>query len=166
MIKRLLLLPAIAIGLMAGSACDGRMAKLSDAKIQELRRNLPGITNECIEKVRFGGVEALPQQTQDCFEMMPPQHFRGLWRDNFEGSRFCPEPSRTCSYDTSGDEIWLTMSAGAGEPERKMVGNLYSIEFRGRRTKVPGSYGHLGMSRHEVLVDKIVSIAAVPRSPN
>ena len=41
---------------------------------------------------------------------------------------------------------------------------LVLIEFMGRRTKYPGRYGHLGMFRTEVLVDRMISARPVYNS--
>lgn len=135
--------------------------RLPDRVIAEIRNGLPGITSDCLEKVRYGGIEAFPDRVDKCFAMLPSQRWRGLWRDNFEAQRFCPSPARLCSRRTGGDEIWLTFArtkrATAGVPS----GRLYKVNFIGRRTRVRGHHGHLGMFQHEVLVDKLLSISPV-----
>jgi len=37
-------------------------------------------------------------------------------------------------------------------------GALYAVEFVGRRTAVPGHYGHMGASDYELIVDRFISL--------
>ena len=135
---------------------------MSEAQIAELREVTPGIREACVQKVRFGGIKAMPRKIDECFEMMPPQRWSGLWRDAFEGSRFCPAPATRCSADSPGDAIWLGFADEQNAPKRTAWNNgLYAIEFIGRRTARKGSYGHVGMSDHEIIVDRLISIKQV-----
>lgn len=142
------------------SACGQRVPKVSDQSIQDIRAGLPGITEECLRTIRFGEIEAMPSQVDACFHMLPTQRWKGLWRDDFEGSRFCPAPTKTCSFDSPGEAVWLTFRVNARPPQRR-AGGLYEIEFVGRRTLRRGGYGHLGEFQHEVLVDKVISLNTV-----
>ena len=93
--------------------------------------------------------------------MLPAQRWKGLWRDDFEGSQFCPAPAKTCSFDTPGERIWLTFIDTAGVQPRRSSGGLYAIEFVGRRTLRRGRYGHMGVFEQEVLVDRVISLDLV-----
>jgi hypothetical protein len=96
-----------------------------------------------------------------CYKMDPQQHWRGLWRDQFEGSRFCPEPAANCQYNTPGDVIWLDAErVSRKEPD----GALYAVEFIGRRTAVKGHYGHMGGSDYELIVDRFISLDQIAPS--
>lgn len=147
--------------LLALSACDHRTQKVSDQSIRDLREQFPGITARCIETIKFGGLEAMPTGVDRCFDMQPPRRWTGLWNDEFEGSRFCPAPAKACSFSSPGDRVWLTYSEDAGPPSAQSSGDLYAIEFVGRRTLRRGRYGHMGGSQHEVLVDRVISITPV-----
>ncbi|WP_230292936.1 hypothetical protein [Croceicoccus sp. Ery5] len=135
---------------------------MSDNEVALLREHSPGMTDECVEKARFGGFAAISSLAVDqCFEMDTAQTYRGLWRDDFEGSRFCPSPQTECTQETSGEAIWLTFSPeleGRENVARGMSGNLYAIEFIGRMTAHRGHYGHMGMFNREAVVDEITSI--------
>lgn len=98
------------------------------------------------------------QPTDQCFRMEPQRRWTGLWRDQFEGSRFCPSPATICSSETSGDIIWLhTDRVTRKEPD----GALYAVELLGRRTTVKGHHGHMGGSDHELIVDRFISLKRI-----
>jgi hypothetical protein len=98
----------------------------------------------------------------ECVKFDPPQRWRGLWRDEFEGSRFCPSPAKTCGQSDLRPIVWL---AGFATRNAHPDGALYAVDFIGRRTSYEGSYGHLGMSDHEVLVDRMISIKVIEQPP-
>jgi len=122
-----------------------------DRQIAATGAGLPGRPFPCAREEITNGIKIIvSQDTERCVKMLPRQSWRGLWRAQFEGSRFCPEPARTCDHETPGEDIWL--NGGPGRPS----GGLYRVVFEGRRTMYNGPYGHLGMSDHEVYVDKAV----------
>ena len=147
-------------------------ARWSESDLQELRSALPGIQERCIEILRNEGFDAMPKETDACFEMTDAREWVGLWRYEFEGSRFCPAPTTTCSFESPGDRIWLDVRTIAGDhrmpSDRYGDGKLYQIRFVGRRTETRGAFGHLGSSDHEIIADKLLSIELVeePELPN
>lgn len=153
------LLSAVAI-LMMATACNRAQPRMSPVEMDRLRQAAPGMTEECARRVEVGGLEAMPNQTEQCFQMQTEQRWRGLWRNDFEGSLFCPAPAVTCSDKGDGSDVWLTPKSLRGER-----GALYEVEFNGRRTKVRGNYGHMGMSAHEIVVDKPISIKLITPAP-
>lgn len=142
------------------AACSDRKQQVSNAKIDELRRMMPGVSEACWDKVRYGGIEAFPSQVDACYAMTAPAVWRGLWRNAFEGSRFCPEPAKECSTKTPGDIVWLTKPENGRLAKLPPLGDLYRIEFVGRRTAVrsPQGHGHLGFAQHEIVVDRLISL--------
>ena len=134
---------------------------MSAREVARLQAVAPGITKNCLEKARIEGFAAVPFTAEQCFELAPARRWRGLWRDDFEGSRFCPEPVDECDYKTSGDIIWLSSSerlkAARALPQRG-EGGLFEVEFVGRLTAQRGYYGHFGMSDYEIVVDRLISI--------
>ncbi|WP_196871608.1 hypothetical protein [Sphingobium sp. JAI105] len=144
--------------LLLTQGCEQPPERLSDNAIQEMRQGMPGVTERCLNKIKYGGIEAMPLGTDECFEMTPARHWKGLWRREFENSRFCPTPAVSCSYHTAGDRIWLSgkalTSSGTNE-------GLYEIEFVGRRTARKGSYGHLSAFDHEIIVDQVMDLRPV-----
>jgi hypothetical protein len=112
---------------------------------------------ELASKPYSGG--ALPcedKSTDQCFKMTEPQRWVGLWRSAFEGSNFCAAPAATCTDAVTDENVWLDWRS-APEPD----GALYQVEFIGRRTKYGGEYGHLGMSQHEIIVDRMLSMKMI-----
>lgn len=154
------LLPAI---LLTVQACDWQPERLPDNVIQDFRENMPGMTEQCLQKIRYGGIEAMPSSTDKCFEMTPAQRWKGLWRREFENSRFCPSPATSCPSRTNGERIWFS---GKDLKRSDYSEGVYQVEFIGRHTAKKGHYGHMGVFDHEILVDKIIAISPVSASSN
>ena len=130
--------------------------KLAD---QELARSGKGIP--CSYEEVVNGTKAIASiPTSSCVKMLPEQRFVGLWRAAFEGSRFCPAPSKTCDNETPGELIWLSNTPG------RPHGGLYRVEFFGRRTMYKGPYGHFGAFDHEVDIDRLVSLKELEEPPS
>lgn len=143
--------------LLAG--CSRPQPIADAALLQELRSAYPGMTAACLKRIKYGGIEAMPSEVQDCFRMTPPKRWNGLWRDNFEGQLFCPEPAQACSYATKGNQIWISFNPRIRPRQGNATGRTFFISFVGRRTLLPGDHGHLGMAAHEIVVDKLISIS-------
>ena len=105
---------ALSAGLMllAADGCHHAKPKLTDAEINRLREGAPGMTDDCLNKVRYGGVEAMPERVDQCFRMASARHWRGLWRNDFEESQLCLSPALQCSFHSHGDKIWLSFGPG------------------------------------------------------
>ena len=143
------------------ASCNSQKSKMSDAEINKIRSVLPGISERCLTLARFGGIEAIPDEVDQCFEMTAPKRWQGLWLPLSEGSRFCPFPATQCTSDTLGPFIWLdTERLRSSLPQGKLFDDhAYYVVFVGRRTLHAGMYGHLGMSPYEMVVDKLISIS-------
>jgi hypothetical protein len=107
--------------------------------------------------------------TETCFRMTEAQKWTGLWRGEFEESRFCADgpvrPAEMCDdYYYGGGSAWLNGNLGLPEaPIGDLVqSGLYRVEFIGRRTLYPGNFGHLGGYDYEIFVDQPISIRKVP----
>lgn len=90
----------------------------------------------------------------ECYKMDQPRRWRGVWRNEFEGSRFCPAPAKKCSMSSPGEMIWLDVSKSPDQ-------TLYEVDFIGRRTAVKGRYGHMGGFDHELIVDRMISMRQI-----
>lgn len=117
---------------------------------------------------KFGGYyDHLPPD--QCYKMDAPRHWSGLWRDEFEGSRFCPGPATECSFDSPGEKIWFEYSFGMTQSrpaERKVPpGGLYLVDFVGRRSTYRGQYGHMGGSDRFITVNRMISIKEIEPPP-
>lgn len=133
----------------------------ADRWMAETGRSLPGRPVPCAYTRIENGVEVTSSiDTDKCVHMAPPKRWSGLWRNQFEGSRFCPAPVRECAPDTPGVGIWLSWDKGP-DPS----GGLYRVEFIGRRTAYPGRYGHLGVAEHEMIVDRMLAISELEAPP-
>jgi hypothetical protein len=101
------------------------------------------------------GIASLP--TEQCEKLSLQRRFKGLWNDEFEGSRFCPAPAEECSFISPGEHIWLSFAERSYRVGERKLG-VYAIEFVGRQTLYPGLYGHMGGSDEEVIVDHVISM--------
>ena len=122
-----------------------------DQQIARAGKGVPGRPSPCAyEEVRNGVDTIESQPTGLCVKMLPQQRFRGLWRHPMEDSRFCPEPASQCKYDSPGDKIWLSDTPGSGGH-----GELYRVDFIGRRTMYKGGYG---FSDYVIIMDEVIKM--------
>ena len=108
-------------------------------------------------------IASLP--TDQCFKMTQPQRWQGVWRNEFEGSRFCPAPARGCTDEMPGDRVWLTFKEDSPYYAIEGRGGAYAIDFVGRRTLYRGMQGHMGGSDYEIIVDRVISMKEVEAPP-
>jgi hypothetical protein len=94
---------------------------------------------------------------------------KGLWRNQFEGSEFCDAAARQCRNPNEANDLksftWLEMKSPLGGRADTPPGGLYAIDFVGRRSQGDGGFGHFGMAKHEVIVDRLLSIRLVEPPP-
>lgn len=120
------------------------------------------MTERCLDLLRFGGVEAIPEQVDQCYGMTSARRWRGFWRYGLEDSKFCVGETPDCLSDTSGASIWLDEDGvQRARPNERFATHIYAIEFVGRRTLQAGKFGHIGTSDHEMVVDKLISLSKV-----
>jgi hypothetical protein len=136
---------------------------LTDQDLKRVEAAAPGMTKQCIELLRVRGINALPPRTEDCFEMTKPQRWKGIWRNEFEGSNFCPGATTECQYTQANN--WLEFPQRLPEHALQGRGGEYAIDFIGRRTLYRGKHGHMGMSDYEFVVDRVISLKEVERPP-
>lgn len=100
-----------------------------------------------------------------CFRFSKPTHMRGVWISEFEGSMFYDGATHSPTiqrYDSN--MTWLEMR----DPRYSQVMDkdggqrTFSIDFIGRKSLYPALYGHMGMSRSMVIVDRMLSMQEVP----
>jgi hypothetical protein len=144
--------------------CEQRKPAMSDADFEAFKASHPGMKETCLDAVRYGGDWGSAVDDPDCFENLPPQRWRGLWNSGWEWSIFCPEPAKACPASSADGGIALRFADSAPPPHVPISeGILFQVEFIGRRTKVPGSFSHLGQYKHMMVVDRLISMRQVPR---
>jgi hypothetical protein len=156
-----LLLVCIGAALLVG--CHHRQPKMSDAQMAELRADEPGMKEECLDKIRWGGIEAIPSGLEECYKLDPPQRWRGIWYAAFEVSRFCPESERQCSLAGPGE--WIDLEEGHGVVLPRYDGEpspiAFDIDFIGRKTSYPGHFGHPPGQSDVIIVDRLISAKSI-----
>lgn len=143
--------------------CHHRQPAMPERDYDAFRQSHPGMTDECLTAVRYGKFRGDVVDDPNCFEMLPSQRWSGLWVRGFEWTNFCSDPAKACSIFGAPGESWLQFADQAHLIQRPPEGT-YHIEFIGRRTKVPGHFGHLDQYDHLMIVDKLVSIRRVADS--
>jgi hypothetical protein len=118
----------------------------------------------------------ITRPTDQCYRMEPARRHRGVWVDAFEGQAFVPEGTTPPQWPDCGARsphcreqheraqaarIWIDVSRARLSPGYRRGGHRWMIEFVGRKTLYPGSYGHMGMSGHEIIVDRLISLEEV-----
>jgi hypothetical protein len=105
----------------------------------------------------------------ECYRMTGPQRMRGVWLDQFEGSRFLPGGPELTKTRLDQSDIWLDVYRnrvpGLFDPEPDSELRAMEIEFIGRQTRFPGRYGHMGGSEHEVVVEQLIHARELPVGP-
>jgi hypothetical protein len=123
---------------------------------QQIARTGHGVGNRpfpCArERMEHGIALVVSAPTERCVKMLPARRWRGLWINEFENSRFCPAPARSCTFRDRSERVWLNPDT---LPSKR--GKLYTLEFIGRRTIYKGPYGHMGASDHVITVDRLIS---------
>jgi hypothetical protein len=104
---------------------------------------------------------------EDCYRFGKPQRRSGVWANGFEEGRFYPNVSAQPSPEARTD-FWLEMKPGAipasqkPQVSLKMKATRYvRLDFIGRQTAVPGAYGHMGMAKHLIIVDRVLQAKAL-----
>jgi hypothetical protein len=120
----------------------------------------------CTREEIHSGVKVLAAiPSEQCYRFNPPERIEGVWIDEFEGVRLLTN----AQYDAGiryieDDSTWLEVKPadqrpGTGPPD--YTPRVFRIVFIGRRSTYPGEYGHFGMSRHLVLLDRMISIEEI-----
>ena len=148
--------------------CDQRKTAASkedaraEAYLREIQRAHPGMTDACVARMRRNEAaigESL--NDPDCYEMGPKDGWRGLWNNGWEWSNFCENPAKKCPIASDHGDIWLIFAKGAYRgPE--LADGVYRVEFWGRRTALPGSFGHEGQYDYLMIADEVFSIKKIP----
>ena len=149
----------ILVGLLLFVGCDQRKPSMSGADFAEFRASNPGMTERCLNENRFGGIAAWRPDDPNCFAMLPARPWSGLWEKGWEWTNFCPDPAKECDWMAKRG-TWLIFAEGA-RPKADLPDGTYRIEFIGRRSKVPGNFGHTAAYEHLMVVDRVTSIRKV-----
>lgn len=119
------------------------------------------------------GIDVMaPVPTDECYKMLPPHRYRGIWLYQFEGSRFFEGETNAAGVVAKlraehrdrkfGDGEWLswrTKPRGIQLSHSEQP-HLMLLDFIGRRTAYRGKYGHMGASDSEMIVDRLITAKA------
>ena len=136
---------------------------LSVADVQSFRKEYPGLTEQCLQRLREGGIEAMPDDSDDCFKFDDARRWAGVWEHYMEHSTFCAEGTAPCPDDPK-DALWLEFTGPEPLQGRYPPGGRFTVEFIGRRNVGQGAFGHAGVYRNAVIVDRMISIKEVGES--
>jgi hypothetical protein len=98
---------------------------------------------------------------------------RGIWSKGYEESAFYPGRASPPTDSTPRPHLWLSAQPGAFSPEQEgkiaaicAEHCLLHLDFIGRRTSVEGHYGHMGMSKHILVIDRVLKAVPVSEPGN
>ena len=150
---------------LAGSCKQAPAQKpvMSDAEMRKLHARAPYMTDACLNKVKWGGIEAL-DDSDDCTQRLPPARWHGLFRNNFEGPLFCPRPAHMCPAGTQADKIWFEFEPRPESLKHAIPGGLYAVDFIGRRSARGSPRGAWGFSQ-DIVVDRLISLKEIEAPP-
>jgi len=102
--------------------------------------------------------------TAECYRFAAPQPMRGLAITGFEAGYFYPgwthPPPANVRTDFRLQLDDRTLASGPMKLARGKCSGRFGctvyLDFIGRRTAVPGSYGHMGAGKHIVIVDRVI----------
>lgn len=103
-----------------------------------------------------------------CYRTLPPRRICGVWMPGLEQSLFFHDISDLSAVRSPHleDLSWLDVVSGAtGLPTTSHVMRrrvAYRLCFIGRESNYYGAYGHMGMSRTGVLLEKVQTIQEIP----
>lgn len=162
--REVTLLSLCLLGAACGRGEKHRAPKFSDAEMRNFQADMPGMTNACLETLKWGGIEALPNRLNECFKFDRPRRWEGIWWHSMENSTFCPAPARDCPEDPER-ELWLDFSGAKPPAAVYPPGGTFAVEFIGRRNVGGGAFGHFGMFRNQVIVDRLISLKQIEPPP-
>lgn len=94
---------------------------------------------------------------RECYRLAEPQRMRGVAVTGFEAGSFYPA-LRTLPQQGQRSEFWLELEPRVlplNVRNRCIQGCAVYLDFIGRRTVARGSYGHMGLATHMVVVDRV-----------
>lgn len=116
----------------------------------------------CTRKVA-GVLESLPPD--ECYRMTTPRRFKGIWVDEFEGSRFVENAQSLNGVSWYDPATWLDPVRDPALENEDGRLRVHEVEFMGQKTIVPGSYGHMGGSEHMVVMNRLIAAREIDASP-
>ncbi|MCW2337930.1 hypothetical protein M2337_002163 [Sphingobium sp. B2D3A] len=156
--KAIFIVPMVSILL----GCQQPDPAMSEAEFVAFRKSYPGMVQRCLDEVRSLGFHEWRPEDPECYEMLPAQRWKGLWQHGWEWTNFCPEPAGTCDWMAKRG-IWLTFAKNV-VLEEDIPEGIHRIEFVGRRTKLPGNFGHTDAYEHLMVVDRIIALEPLDAS--
>jgi len=95
---------------------------------------------------------------EDCYRFSEPRRMRGVAITGFETGDFFAGRT-TVPKENQSSDIWIEVDPGVlptNVRDSCRTGCSIYLDFLGRRTAVEGHYGHMGMSKHQIVVDRVL----------
>ena len=91
-----------------------------------------------------------------CFPFGSPERLTGTWHVELEGSFFTP-----FAQQKDMRRVWLDVQNPPPLAKASMQGDVprdFAIDLIGRRSLCPVGYGHMGITPHEIVAEKLLSV--------
>lgn len=150
----------VAISALLASGCSGGPPPSAYKHFRDQVSAVTGWDGPCFRTI--GGRPGRLSDA-DCYRFKEPERLRGVAELGFEADVFYPGQAARPTADQESDlrvsvEPRLLPAAMRGGCERRCVA---ALDFIGRRTAVEGGYGHGGLGRHLIIVDRIFDAKVV-----
>ena len=124
---------------------------------------LPFLHDDFVPCFRTTGREPARLPPSECYRLTDPRRMRGVAITGFETGAFYPGRT-TLPPHGERSAFWLEHEPRllpADVRDRCLKGCAVYLDFIGRRTAVRGSYGHMGLANHLILVDRVFEAKVV-----
>ncbi|HET6941116.1 MAG TPA: hypothetical protein VFH89_03030 [Sphingomicrobium sp.] len=94
----------------------------------------------------------------ECYNFTDPQRMRGVAITGFETGSFYPGRT-TLPLNGEESDTWVEIDSRmlpANVRNNCKKGCALYLDFVGRRTAIAGRYGHLGVSKYQIVVDRVL----------
>ena len=134
----------------------------------------------CSQKETIDGIVVYGRiPAEQCYRLLPARRYKGIWLDEFEGSRFFEGASTPAEVKSRYRALrgrqgrgaeWLNFSQSLEPSLRRRHDNdhstMFLIDFVGRRAAYKGRYGHMGVYDSLMIVDKVNDAEFIYLSPS
>ena len=146
----------LALAALITSGCSNRTPPSAYQHVKDQFWAATALRQPCVRTINR---ELSLLAIRDCYRFDKPERMRGVAVTGFETGSFYPRRS-TLPPTPEQSNLWPELDTAAlprNVQNKCAEGCTVYLEFIGRRTAVEGAYGHAGLSKHIILVDRVLA---------